>query len=272
MGLFRKTVLIMLLTVPTSAWAQINKPSQIDEFGRVNSEEIEARLDNATIQLLNNPDSLLQFVFSRGKKDTLGSVYRLYGLMKTYLLVRKIDMKRVAVSFCEPKDQQSGQIWLVSETGPRKSCDPENITIAETTMFDLAPSATMKGIDFGCCIVDSFGPVAAGESLRGFAELLKRYPRAKGYVFSYGGTNKYLTSDSRGRNRVIRNLDTARDVAAMSRKARRILTQAGVDRNRIITKNAGYRDWGAQMEFWIVPHGGVVPKPSPNYPKKRSRK
>lgn len=265
-------LLVVFIASPFALLAQIKEPVQIDEFGPVNSEEIEARLDNASIQLNNNSGSLLQLIFSRGEKDSFGSPYRLYGLMKTYLLYRKVDMSRVVASFCKPTAQKNGQLWLISATGPKKTCDPENIDITETMLFDSAPSATDKGTDFGCCVVDLFGPAAAAESLRAFAELLKRYPDSKAYVYSYGGTNVYWTTDSKGRERTVRNLDSAQDIANLSRKARRILTEKGVQTTRIVTKNAGYRDSVAQMELWIVPSGRRVPKLSPDYPKKRARK
>lgn len=263
---------VVSIAAPFAVFSQIKEPLQIDEFGAVNSEEIEARLDSAMIALHNNPNSLLQFVFSRGEKDSFGSPYRLYGLMKTYLLYRKVDMNKVVASFCKPQSQKNGQIWLVSVTGPRQKCDQEDIVITKTTLFDDAPSATEKGTDFGCCIVDTFEPAAATESILAFAELLMRYPGSKAHVYSYGGTNVFWTTNSKGRERSVRNLDTAKDMANLSNKVRRILKQNGIHASRIITKNAGYRDSVARIEMWIVPDGGKIPKASPGYPKKRLNK
>lgn len=265
-------LLFVLAVAPNTSSAQAKPPMQIVEFGRINSEEIEADLDGVLVALDANPNALVQFVFSRGEKQTFGSPYRRYGVMKTYLLYRKVDRKKIVASFCQPKPQEYGYIWLVDANGARPECEPENIVINQTTLFDSAPSPTEKGTDFGCCVVDSFGPAAAVESIRGFADLLKRYPESKAYVFSYGGTNVYWTSDSRGRDRTVRNLDTPKEIAMLSRTARSVLKQEGISPSRIVTKNAGYRDSVAQIDLWIVPPGGAVPKPSPNYPKKRLKK
>jgi hypothetical protein len=272
MQLIIRCVLIgVFVAIPTIVGAQGKAPVQIDEFGPINSEEIEARLDNAMIQIRNNPNTQLQFVFTRGEKDSFGSAYRLYGLMRTYLLVRKFDMNDVIATFCEPGPSKSGQLWMVYADGPRRTCTAEKIVITGTSLFDSAPSATNKGTDFGCCVVDSFGPAAATESIKAFAELLKQYPDSKAYVYSYGGTNVYWTSDSRGRDRTVRNLDTANEIAALSRKTRRILIQSGISTKRIVTRSAGYRDSVARIELWIVPTGGTIPKTSPDYPKKKKK-
>ena len=265
-------VLTIVLSVQLSVSARGQATLQVDEFGMVNSEDIEARLDNALIQLNNNIGSKLQFVFSRGEKDTLGSPHRLYGLMKAYISYKKADSNRVIASFCEPRKQLIGQIWLVSADGQAQKCTPENIVITETTLFDSAPSATGKGTDFSCCIVDSLEPVASVESLRAFADLLKKYPESKAYIYSYGGTNVWWTSDSRGREKTIRSLDTQKHIASLSERARKILIQNGVEGSRIVSKNAGYRDSVAVIEMWIVPKGAAVPKISPNYPSKRRKK
>lgn len=272
MQLIIRCVLIgVFLAIPTIVVAQGKAPVQIDEFGPINSEEIEARLDNAMIQISNNPNTKLQFVFSRGENDNFGSAYRLYGLMRTYLLVRKFDMSDVIATFCEPGPSKNGQLWMVYADGPRRTCTAEKIVITNTTLFDSAPSATNKGTDFGCCVVDSFGPAAATESIKAFAELLKQYPDSKAYVYSYGGTNVWWGSNSKGKEGTFRNLDTAKEIAALSRKTRRTLTQAGISNSRIVTKHAGYRDSVAQIELWIVPTGGSIPKTSPDYPKKKKR-
>lgn len=272
MKLFFKSLLVgLFVVIPYAVLPQGKAPIQIDEFGPINSEEIEARLDNAMIQIRNNPTMKLQFVFSRGEKDSLGSAYRLYGLMRTYLLVRKFDMNDVIASFCKPGPSKNGQLWMVYADGPRRECEAEKVIVTETTLFDSAPSATNRVSDSGCCVVDSFGPAAATESIKALAELLKQYPDSKAYVYSYGGTNVWWTSDSKGRHRTVRNLDTAKDIAALSSKTRRILTQAGINNRRIVTRNAGYRDSVARIELWIVPTGGTIPKTSPDYPKRRKQ-
>ncbi len=270
-SIFNYLLIGLFAITPSLVWSQSKSPVQIDEFGRITSEEIEARLDNAMIQIHNNPNTRLQFIFSRGEKDSLGSAYRLYGLMSTYLLVRKFDMKNVIATFCESGPNTNGQLWIVYADGPRRECEAEKVTITETTLFDSAPSATNRGTDSGCCVVDSFGPAAASESIKAFAELLKHYPESKAYVYSYGGTNVWWTTNSRDKEKTVRNLDTAKDIAALSRKARRILTAAGISQTRIVTRNAGYRDSVARIELWIVPSRWNHPQDLAGLSKKEAK-
>ncbi|MEJ7623104.1 MAG: hypothetical protein WKF34_03855 [Pyrinomonadaceae bacterium] len=265
------TILFFVIALlPLAIRAQDKAPVQIDEFGRTNSEEIEARLDNVLVQLTSNPDAVVQFVVRRGEKDIWGSQYRTYALMKTYLIYRKIDPTRIIQTYCEPEPEKVTQIWLVHSLALLRTCSEERISVTATTMFDSAPSLNVDTDCGSCCIVDCFGSATARESFIAFAALLKQYPEAKAYVLSYGGTNIYWTSDSKGRERTIRNLDSPKKISSMSLKARRILTQNGIEKSRIVTMNAGYRDSAARMELWIVPNKqSDLPKPTPDYPKKK---
>jgi hypothetical protein len=271
--LARLLILILAIVAAQSVLqAQTQEPVLVHEFGRINSEEISAFMDYVTIQFHEDPKLLVQLVLSRGETESFGSPYRLYGLMKTYLLHRKVDIKRIIPTFCKARSMPKGQIWLVRAGGPIQVCERDDIVVTATTLFDKAPASTGRGPLEYCCIVDLFGKFAAAESTVAFAELLKRYPESQAYVFAYGGTNVYWTSNSRGRERTVRSLDNHKDIADLSRRTRRILMQQGIKASRIVTKNAGYRDGVAEIEMWIVPKGSITPKATPNYSRRRPGK
>lgn len=233
----------------------------IDEFGNWGSEEESARLDNVYIQLSEHPDAKIQFLISRGEQESLGSPHRFYAKVEAYLNYRGADLRRIIPTFCKAKPERAIQIWLVTSEIV-KECEPDDIRITSTTKFDTGYYAENP---FGsCCVIDEFGPIQADASLKAFTELLKEYPDSKAYVFVYGGT-RVFSSDSKGRERTIRTTDKKRKIDDYVRTAKKLLTTSGIDGSRITIKNSGYRDTVGGVEMWIVPEGGDIPKPTPNY-------
>lgn len=258
------SIFICLLLVSTFVNAQ--EPQLIDEIDFWSSEEFEARLDSAIIELSKHPDAKIQLLIHRGENRSFGSPFKLFASVKAYVKYHNIAGERFISTFCEAKPEQTMQIWLLTSS-ERKDCTPEDIRITDTTKFDTGYPVESPS---GCCISDSFGPIMAEASLNAFAEVLKRYPDSTAYVFVYGGTNVYWTSYSKGREKEVRRVDKKRDVKKLLRKAENTLIDAGIDRARIISISAGYKDSPASIDMWIVPAGGEIPIPSPNYfPKNR---
>lgn len=265
-NLLKIGVLLCVMAVASAVSAQDRVPRKIDEFGKWNSEEIEARLDYASIEPQKEPTASLQFLLSRGETQNPGTAFREFGLIRAYLRLRNVDPSRLTPTYCRPAEKEGTEIWLIPPAGTRVSCEADSVDISTTALFD---SAFYPNYDFGtCCIVDNLGIAATLESIRGFADLLQKFPDAKGHVFVYGGTNVYWTTDSSGRERTIRHLDTRKQIRNMSIAALRILRQKGVPRSRIVLRESGYRDSPANIETWIATRGGKVPTPTPNYARK----
>ncbi len=261
-------LLLCSLLGASSSLAQKSEPRQIDEFGKSNSEEIQARLDYATIQLQNEPTASLQFLMSRGNNQPLGSAYGDFGIMRAFLTFRKVEASRVIPTYCKSKAEQNTEVWIIPVGAALRVCEPEITAIDKTTMFD---SVWYPNYDFGtCCIVDNLGIAGARETLKAFAKLLKTMPDAKGYVFIYGGTNVYWTSDAKGRERTIRNIDSRREIRDMTVAVADIFQEKSVPRSQVIIRETGLVDAPATIEMWIAPTGQNKPKPSPNFPKRKA--
>src|SRR5262245_6863233 len=157
---FQSILLTLVLLMPSIVRTQVKQPVQIDELGRYSSEDIEARLDNAIFQLSSHPEAAVHLVFSRAQNQTLGAVHRSFAVMRTYLIYRKIDPKRIISTFCEPLREEVTQIWLVDPNAIRQNCVEEKVAITSTTMFDSAPSLNADPNCGSCCVVDCFGPAA----------------------------------------------------------------------------------------------------------------
>jgi hypothetical protein len=126
--------------------------------------------------------------------------------------------------------------------------------IAANAYADIAPSEARK--------FDEFADVNCEDEkarLDNFANELQSNPDVQGYIVFYGGKrHQNPTSHNSG-------LQLPRRGEAEARVARLKLymhNNRGVDSNRIVVVNGGYRDrWAA--ELWIVPKGANAPAPTP---------
>jgi hypothetical protein len=109
---------------------------------------------------------------------------------------------------------------------------------------------------------DEFKDVACEDEkarLDNFANELQNDPEAQGYIVFYGGKRRQHPTrpDSR--------LALPRRGEAEARAARLkpyLHDSRGIDSNRMVVVNGGYRDqWAA--ELWIVPKGANPPVPAP---------
>lgn len=248
--------------------AQVAEAEQVDEFGRWNDEELQARLDSILIRLNNEPTVSAQFLLSRGESQTLGAAHRHFGIIRGYLIYRKIDRSRLLATFCKPQPEQNTQIWIIPPSAERKTCEPDVVSIEKTVLFDSVSNPTDH---YGSTTL--IGELASSwtvPTLEEFAELLRSLPDATGYVFIYGGTNVSWRGDSSGHVRTIRKLDSLSEIRNMTVTASEVLRDKGL-RSRVVIREAGYRDSYAEVEMWVVPNGGKKPVPSKTYPKVKAK-
>lgn len=273
MYLMKKYFSCLILTTlfTLSAFAQTKEPQQIDEFSEINSETLTATLAVYRTELNVNSGSILQILIHRGEKQTLGSPYRFVAIMKTELITNGIAESRIIDTYCETEKERKIQVWLLSDKAIQKTCEGEQVNLKTTTLFDKVYYANP---DLGsCCSVDEYDDEEAAAALAGFAGELKKSPESKAYLFVYLGTNVYGRGYADKRIRQVRSLDSPNLLREMSRNAVKILTENGIDSSRIILKNGGFKDSTRNFELWIVPKGGEIPKPKPNYfPKKKRQK
>ena len=104
---FRHFAIFWVLLASFNSWSQTPEPQQIDQFGKINSEETEARLESAVTKLRNNPGTFLKFVIHRGEADPPGWAYRTFGIQKAFMLTRKLDPKRIISTFCDAQQKRN---------------------------------------------------------------------------------------------------------------------------------------------------------------------
>jgi len=256
------------MLAPIIARSQSNGPRLIDEFGRINSEEATARLQNATVELENrlpdHPDSKLEFVIYKGQNQSIGEPYLTFGRHKAYLAATHFDTDRIVSTICETSPKPYTQIWLIDSLAQKHACRPEEIRITTTTLFVTSDAPNDEYAPGTCCLIDGVGYAASMETVRAFAHFVNAHPGSIACVVVYGGTNVYGLIVPPGPEKMVRRLDPQSFVAKLGGDVRRQL-MASVDQSRIISLNGGYRDTSASIDLWIIPPGGKRPKPTPNY-------
>lgn len=257
--------IILAMSVCVSAYTQ--DATLVDEFGKHNTEELLARLDNLHNQLYRNEGSVALLRVYRGEEDHLGFPSRYLAKMKAYLTNHKVDEKRIATQECDGSLATQYRLYLVPASTTLPKCTNTLTVPKVTTLFDsYFYSHEYSEID-DCCSIAGSDVRGAIASLKTLADLLQESPNSRAYVIAYNGTNVWWYND-----RTLRPLDKPRTATTTALSARKFLAENGIDANRVVAINGGYRDTLRNVEVWFVPEGGVVPKPTPNYfPKKRNK-
>jgi hypothetical protein len=109
---------------------------------------------------------------------------------------------------------------------------------------------------------DEFGDVGCEDEkarLDHFANELQNNPDAQGYIVFYGGKRHLYPTRPKSRPALPRRGEAE---ARASRLKPYMSDGRGIDANRIVVVNGGYRDrWAA--ELWVVPKGANPPAPTP---------
>jgi hypothetical protein len=109
---------------------------------------------------------------------------------------------------------------------------------------------------------DEFGDVGCEDEkarLDNFANELQNNPDVQGYIVFYGGKRHLSPTAHNSRPALPRR----GEAEARAGRLRPYMSDTrGVDANRIVVINGGYRDrWAA--ELWVVPKGANPPAPTP---------
>jgi hypothetical protein len=109
---------------------------------------------------------------------------------------------------------------------------------------------------------DEFGDVGCEDEkarLDNFANELQNNPDATGYIVFYGGKRHQHPTRHNSRPALPRHGEAEARVARLKPY---LNDNRGIDSNRIVVVNGGYRDqWAA--ELWIAPKGANPPTPTP---------
>ncbi len=224
--------------------------AQVDEFGKICSEDLMARFDNYFIQLHNDPSATGYIVFY-GDRSAEGSNLKLINYLTKAYPNRRIDKSRIVLVRGTNQEKMKIEFW-VTPAGlipprPSEYFVKEKITL--TTRFDESRADFYKEsgkldiyndgfFDLGC----DFSPNKAV-----FARQLRSNSELTGYLVIYtqfGKSKKYA--------------------ARIADFALRDLTKNFKIRgNRLKTIYGGHRQEPA-LELWFVPKGGKLPSLTPD--------
>lgn len=120
--------------------------------------------------------------------------------------------------------------------------------------------------------MNTFGEEEKESSTAAYTKLLKENPNLKAYVIYYGryctdcGFSAVYSKD--GEHLGLKPdiyLDTKKEISEVIKKERKTLNKKyGIQKDRIVMINGGFREW-RRIELWIVPKGGEIPKPKPDF-------
>lgn len=256
------------------------KPFLLDEFGRLSSEEMEARGDSWGHELQGDPSSNLLMIIYAGRETPLGSAYRFGATFKAYLTkARGIAPERVNILHGESESpSHRSQVYLIPPGVQIPAVNKTRANIAQTTQFDQYSFSSPGDMDT-CCLVDSFDEERAQASLTEFAGYLQENKSLTGYLIAY---SQYCTKcsfreiyDKKGihlDSRLVSLLDAPKIATELlnSQKAR-LINNFNIEPSRILTINGGFRDFRT-VELYLVPANGQKPKAQPKtFPPKRKQ-
>lgn len=264
--------LALCLPFPAS-FAQAGRPAahKFDEFGDIPLSDIAARLDNFANELLSRPEARGFVIAYRSRRDLPGLSGRLMNWMRQYLIdTRGLPAGRIAgvdggVAGCVLQE-----LWIVPPGAAPKPTGGAYQNVFEDTdstrKFDEAPF-----------FAPGHGPESYSQtihqSLEGFANALRRHPRAGAYLIAYAQYWVDEWEEGGGARRKLRRRAHRDPPGAAKREMARVkaslVKDHGIRATRIRVIDGGHRKWSS-MELWLVPPGAHAPVPTPNaFPKGR---
>jgi hypothetical protein len=88
------------------------------------------------------------------------------------------------------------------------------------------------------------------------------------YIIVYLGTNpetKYKDKNGKVIEKIVRNSDKKSLAKKLLLNARKEFIKNGINPSQIETVEGGYVDDRRELQFWLVPESGEIPKPKPDY-------
>ena len=268
---------ISFLIFNQTVFAQQSEPSarKFEEFGDVLPTDMAARLDNFAIQTQNEPNALAFMIVYRSHRDLPGLSGRRVNWMRSYLVSsRGLAAERIVAIDGGTASCISHELWIVPPGAtPKPRADAYSRGFEDT---DVA----RKYDEFHYTIPEDEMVSYSSEfedGLEGFADALRKQPRALAYLIAYEGYRVDIMEeeDERGRRRSWRRASIDPKGTAWKElrgKKAELEKKYGISPSRVKLVSGGYRQW-RDVELWIVPRGARPPIPTPNvYPPGRKKR
>lgn len=241
-------VLALVCALCARSQARADVPGLIDAFGNIQTSDLLARLDNYATELQNAPQSVAFIVAYPQANKFPGWPLRRALWCRAYLIKgRMIDAGRVHVVNGGFRDDVRFELW-VEPQGAQPPVRP----------FDLAAELAREKTPYlfdlfyilenppGVPDVDEYDYLDDVDSYEPFVTTLRNDPAARGLVVAYA-----TRRDRRGEDRRL-----------AARRKLAILKGYSIGADRIVAGGGGLRKQKT-IEFWIVPPGAELPKPTP---------
>lgn len=250
-------VLAFVCALCVRSQAQADVPGLIDAFGNIQTSDLLARLDNFATELQNAPQSGAFIVAYPQANKFPGWPLRRALWCRAYLIKgRMIDAGRVHVVNGGFRDDVRFELW-VEPPGAQPPVRP----------FDLAAELAREKTPYlfdlfyilenppGVPDVEEYDYLDDVDSYEPFVTTLRNDPAARGLVIAYA-----TRRDRRGEDRRL-----------AARRKLAILKGYSIGADRIVAVGGGLRK-EKTIEFWIVPPGAELPKPTPTVRTRHRRR
>jgi hypothetical protein len=192
--------LILVLVSGIVAVGQTS-PELVDEFGRLNCEDLKARIDGLMTMVNTDATSRAVISINPDEHDILGAL-KFEEMLRGCLLVRRYDATRVQFVRALPMTSIRGQMWRLpaGATGP----------VTQVSSWDLKidPERRAFIVDTEWYYGDDICPPVDGIKI--VAELLNANPAARAHIVARPGSR---FRSKRGREAVLRELQKKYQIA-----------------------------------------------------------
>jgi hypothetical protein len=277
--IFLQILVGLLLVVSIAAQLRENEPQLIDEFGKMPLDETIARIDALGNEIGKTSNSKALIRISGGQGTYFAAAYVRGSLMKAiWNNFRKFAPERLSIQFCDVDQTQiRARFYVVRENDRVEPC-AENLTAPkETVLFDSVYfySPVFKPTPLEASDIGHFP--SEGEYSQFAQNVLKRLlndsPPSRVYVIAYLQIN--FERDERWKiiEGKLSDLDNRAYAGKMMQAARNNLIKNGFSPAQIVMRDGGYVNVPERrLEFWLVPPGGAIPKPQPDYFSQKKRR
>lgn len=270
--------LILCFALASFAQTAAEKPVLIDEFGATSTEDWMARTDAAIVSSLMNSNSenskaRLRIKISGGTDNLYSAAYNYASSLTGYIKRnRGISPEKFSFDFCNlNKENLKTQFFSYSADYDFPKCEEKLDLPKKTVLFEEVYSyfSELSLIP----TEESFADIGPSEgdyskfALDALSNFLEKHPSSKVIVIGYLNANEKW--NSKGVLVVNRKrFDKSSELSKIFAKTKNLLIQNGINARQIQFINGGYMNNSKNLEFWLMPEGGALPKPKPDYSTK----
>ena len=257
--IFLQILVGLFLTV--SIAAQSETQNAFDEWGeKTNSEDMNVRLTDLTVELGNRPGSKIAVKIYGGTDKYFTSPYLRGAAIISYLKSRRFSSELYSIEYCNVnKEVLRTEFFIFSQSEQLPKCKENLETPAKSVLFENVyfTYSKFKFMPMEDTYFESVG-AANGEYSGAALDVLKRLLNnslgSKIYIISYLNTNFSWNEKRQIFVENPRRLDKILLGRRMRQAAKTEFIKKEIAASQIVTVDGGYaNDIARRLEFWFVP-------------------